>query len=33
MSGTRLAEATAALADHLTAMNTLAATISRGQAG
>ena len=33
MSGTGLAEAAAALADYVTAMNTLAATISRGQAG
>jgi hypothetical protein len=33
MSGTGLTEATAALADHVTAMNTLAAAISRGQTG
>jgi hypothetical protein len=33
MSGTGLVQATAALADHVTAMNTLAAAIPRGQAG
>ena len=33
MSGTGLAQATAALADYVTAMNTLAADITRGQSG